>query len=124
MDLDDFLNRESDSPKFIIAYNKDASLLIHGTCYSILAKDFLRLVDTLSTDTMLIAEGEKGILDSEEYDEMCEKKRLKSLKEFFRKHKEEGMGFMKIRIDNDDELISRLYEGFKQTYQFVEFTEE
>ena len=110
--------------KFIIAYKKDASLLLYGSVHSVTANDFLRLLNTLLTDTVLIAEGEKAIIDHEEYNEMCDNKRLRELQEFFRKHKDKDIGFIKFRIDGNDLLVMHLYESFKETRQFVEFSEE
>ena len=106
---------------FIAAYRKDAALLLYGTSHVITADGFLRLVRTLGTRTTLIAEGEKAIIDHEEYNEMLEKGQLESLKEFFRKHKGDGIGFMKLRIDENDAVVSDLYDAFKETGRFIEY---
>ena len=113
---------DSDTRSFIMAYEKDAWVSIAGSVERIEVDDFIRVLCAVNNSgTMLLAVGEKAVTDYEEYNEFRDKESLDELKEFFRRNRRDGVGFMKIRISKDDRLIMALYNAFKGTGRFVEF---
>lgn len=113
----------SDAPSHIVAYRKDGEISLEGTGQKVKAVDFVNLIDMMDSDTMLIAEKEKRVMDYEEYNELRDREYLEKLKMFFKKHKDKKTGFLKLRVSLDDGLIVALYNAFKETGQFIEFNE-